>query len=264
MGDNEKSTFILACPTVPVIRGSEVRFSVTEPRRLIQIPKWPFAYVSCGEITPPQVLRSQLGVVTSGARYDSYSGFRLGSESNNLTLGARSTYASSDGRLAPVERQRVGVASVTVAGRVRFSYWNDHSFWWWPMGDGGDQADTAGLRFGYNLAPHSLRVDSWLLEDINLTLRLGTGIPDRASAVPMTDGYVYSRVSFNEINRGDIDLSTTMTNKHGQRLEVGLLVNSDGVRHAVQDRAIHHTLGIPEFPQDGHFDVMMYLRLTPQ
>jgi hypothetical protein len=262
MGNKVKDSFVLSCPTVPVVRGSEVRFSITEPRRVVQLAGWPLSYVSCGEITPPQTLRTQWGAATSGARYDSFSGFRLGSDENNLTLGARSTYASSDGRLSPVEQQRVGVASVTLGGRVRFKYWNDHSFWWWPMGDGGDQGDTAGLQFGYNLASHSLNIGNWRFDEINLSLRLGTGIPDRTSGVPMGDGTVYSRVNFSEINRGDIDLSTTLSNQQAQRLEVGILVNSDGVRHAVQDRAIHHNLGIPEFPQTGRFDVQLYLRLT--
>src|SRR5262245_64176675 len=115
MGDD---TFMLACPTVPAVRGSEVRFSVNEPKRVITPGTWPLhflrraplAFLSCGELTPPQE-RTQWGVNTSGARYDSYSGLQIGSDQNNLTLGRRTTYASGDSRLGPVERQRVGVAS---------------------------------------------------------------------------------------------------------------------------------------------------------
>lgn len=259
MGD--KFQFIRACPTVPVIRGSEVRFSIEEPRRMLTLSHWPLAYVSCGEITPSSSLRTQWGVPTNGARYDSYSGLRLGSDRWNLTLGARSTHTSSDGRLAPVERQRVGVAALTLGGRVRFKYWNDHAFWWWPMGDGGDQGDTAGLQFAYNLAPHDLSLRGWAFEDVQLTLRLATGIPNRNSAQPMGDGYVYSEVRFGDVNRGDVELSTTLSDKGARRLEVGILVNSDAVRHATQDRAVHHTLGIPEFPQTGRFEAMMFMRL---
>jgi len=130
------------------------------------------------------------------------------------------------------------------------------------MGDGGDQADTAGWQVSYNLAPHNLSTHGWQFEDLNLTFRLATGIPNRNSGVPMGDGLVYSEVRFSEVNRGDVDLSSTLTNRLGQRLEVGILVNSDAVRHATQDRLIHHNLGIPEFPQTGRFEVMMYLRLT--
>jgi hypothetical protein len=262
MGDVAGDSFMLACPTVPVIRGSEVRFSVSDPGRVVRLLDWPLAWVSCGEIAPPQVLRTQWGVPTGGPRYDSYSGVRIGSERTHLTLGARTTYANAESRLASAEQQRVGVASLTLGGRVRFRYWNDHKFWWWPMGDGGDQGDTAGLQFAYNLRPHRLAFDAWRFDDISLTLRLGTGIPNRGSAVPMGDGSVYSHVRFSEINRGDVDVSTSLTGRHAQKLEVGILVNSDHVRHATQDRAVHHTLGIPEFPRTGRLELMMYLRLT--
>jgi hypothetical protein len=262
MGDVDSDSFILACPTVPVIRGSEVRFSIPDASQAYTPLDWPLAYVSCGEIAPPQVLRTQWGVPTGGPRYDSYSGVRIGSPTTNLTLGARSTYSNAESRLAPVEQQRVGVASLTLGGRVRFKYWNDHQFWWWPMGDGGDQGDTAGLQFAYNLRPHELRTGGWRFDDLSLTLRLATGIPNRASAVPLRDGSVYSQVRFDEINRGDVDVSTSLTGPRAQRLEVGILLNSDSVRHATQDRAVHHTLGIPEFPRTGRLELMMYLRLT--
>jgi hypothetical protein len=251
---------IFGCPSVPVVRGSEVRFSIDESK-LYPLLDWPLAGVTCGEITPGQP-RLQWGVPTSGARYDSYSGVRVGNSRNNLTVGWRTTYASSDGRLSPVERQRVGVVGLTLGGMVQFKYWNDHNFWWWPMGDGGDQGDTAGLQFNYNLAAHRISARGWTFEDLSLTLRLATGIPNRASGIPMGDGQVYSEVAFSEINRGDLDLSTTLVDRHATHLTVGLTVNTDAVRHAVQDRAVHHTLGIPEFPQTGSAEVMLYLRLT--
>lgn len=130
------------------------------------------------------------------------------------------------------------------------------------MGDGGDQGDTAGFQFSYNLGHHRLSIRDWSFEDLSLTLRLATGIPNRNSAVPMGDGHVYSEVRFSEINRGDIDLSARLSNRYAQNLTVGITVNADAVRHATQDRLIHHTLGIPEFPQTGRFEAMMYLRLT--
>jgi hypothetical protein len=252
MGDN----FTLACPGVPTLGGSEVRFSVAEPLKLFKMPglEWPLEGVTCGEIIPSQP-RTQWGLSTTGARYDSYSGLRLGSSSTNLTLGARSTYTSADAPLGPVERQRVGVAALTLGGRVRFKYWNDHDYWWWPMGDGGDHGDTSGFQFTYNLAPHSLTTHGWLFEDFSLTLRLASGVPDLRSPAPMGDGQVYSEVRFKEVNRGDLDLSTTLS-RRAERLDVGILVNSDAIRRATQDRAI------PEFPQTGNFDVMLYLRLS--
>ena len=251
---------LFGCPSVPVVRGSEVRFSIDESK-LYPLFDWPLAGVSCGEITPSQQ-RIQWGVPANGSRYDSFLGARFGGARNNLTLGWRSTSASTDGRISAVERQRVGVASVTLGGLVQFKYWNDHYFWWWPMGDGGDQGDTAGLQFNYNLAAHQLHTGGWAFEDLSLTLRLATGIPNRASGVPMGDGQVYSEVAFSEINRGDVDLHTTLANRSATHLTVGLTVNADAVRHAVQDRTVHHTLGIPEFPQTGRFEVMLYLRLT--
>src|SRR3954469_126180 len=117
-------------------------------------------------------------------------------------------------------------------------------------------------RFSYNLGHHNLPPHDWTFKDLSLTLRLATGIPNRASARPMGDGQVYSSVQFGEINRGDIDLSTSLTNRKAQNLTIGLTVNADAVRHVVQDRAIHHSLGIPEFPQTGKLEMMMYLRLT--
>jgi len=252
--------FLMACPSVPVIRGSEVRFSIDE-HKVIPLRQWPLAYVGCGEITPSQP-RIQWGVGTFGARYDSFTGLRLGSLRNNLTLGARSTNAGSEGAIAPAERQRVGVASLTLGGRVRFKYWNDHNFWWWPMGDDGDQGDTAGLQFSYNLGAHGLATGGWSFGDLSLTLRLATGVPNKNSGVPMGDGQVYSEVRFSDINRGDVDLHTTLSDSKARQLTLGVTVNSDAVRHAVQDRAVHRTLGIPEFPRTGQLGVMFYLRLT--
>jgi hypothetical protein len=262
MGDKSDEDFIIGCPTVPVVRGSEVRFSITEPERAVRLRDWPLAYVSCGEIAPPQTLRTQWGVPASGPRYDSYSGMRIGSSKWNLTLGSRTTYSNAESPISQAEQQRVGVAEVTMGGRVRFKYWNDHKFWWWPLGDGGDQGDTAGLQFSYNLRPHRLVTHGWRFDDLHLTLRLATGIPNRNSAVAMGDGSVYSEVRFNEINRGDIDLSTSLTGRRAQKLEVGILLNADSVRHATQDRVVHRPLGIPEFPQTGRVEGMLYLRLT--
>lgn len=253
--------FFLSCPTVPVVRGSEVRFSV-DRHMIIQRGHWPLAGVMCGEIAPVQH-RLQWGIPTYGPRLDAFGGVRLGSERWNLTLGARTTVTGSESRIAAAERQRVGVATLTLAGLLRFKYWNDHKFWWWPLGDGGDQGDTGGIQFGYNIgAHHRLSIGGWNLQDLNLTLRLATGIPDRGSAKPMGDGMVYTQVQFSEINRADLDVSASLTNRAARRLEVGITVSSDDVRHAVQDRLIHHTMGIPEFPTTRSFGVMLYLRLT--
>ena len=216
--------FFAECPTVAVIRGSEVRFSVDESK-IRRILNWPLSYVSCGEITPNQP-RLQWGVPTHGARYDSFSGLTLGNARNNLTLGSRSTYVSGDSPMATLETQRVGVATVTLGGRVRFKYWNDHAFWWWPIGDGGDRGDTAGLQFSYNLGAHQLEASGWMFNDLSLTMRLASGIPNRNSAVPQGDGEVHTEVQFPSVDRGDIELSTSLTNRNAQRLELGITVNT--------------------------------------
>jgi hypothetical protein len=257
--------YLFGCPTVPVVRGSEVRFSVDtyQAMPLLKLPlfKWPLGYENCSEIIPPQP-RVQWGLPTNGARLDSYKGLRIGSWRNNLAVGFRSTDASSDSRIALAERQRVGVAALTLGGMVQFKYWNDHYFPWWPMGDGGDQGDTAGFQFNYNIGHHRLAIQDWSFRELSLTMRLATGIPNRASAVPRGDGKVYTEVQFSEIDRGDVDLSARLTNRHAQNLTVGITVNADAVRHAAQDRLIHHTFGIPEFPQTGKLEAMIYVRLT--
>jgi hypothetical protein len=253
---------MFACPSVPILGDSEVRFSV-QTSQVYPIFRWPLAYVSCGEIIPPQ-LRLQWGAPTNSARYDSFGGIRFGQPGDkvSLTLGARTTYTSSDSEIAPVEQQRVGVASLTLGGRVNFKYWNDHSFWWWPMGDGGDQGDTAGLQFSYNLDRHNLGVRGWAFQGVSLTMRLATGIPDPKSAKPMGDGSVYSDIRFQHIDRGDLNLNTTLMNRQRQHLDVGITVNSGAVRHAVQSRLVHHSLQIPEFPRTDNMGVMFYMRLT--
>ena len=148
--------FMEECPSVATVLGSEVRVSVRDPLRARQLLTWPISHIACGEIIPDQ-LRTQWGLPSQGARYDSFQGVQLGNARNNLTLGGRSTNTSANDPLSAVANQRVGVASVTLGGRVRFKYWNDHSFWWWSMADGGDQGDTAGMQFSYNLAVHQLR-----------------------------------------------------------------------------------------------------------
>jgi hypothetical protein len=253
--------FMGECPSVATVLGSEVRVSVPEPLRARQVWSWPIAHVACGEIIPEQ-LRTQWGVASHGARYDSLNGLRLGNARTNLTLGARSTSTTADDPLGPVANQRVGVATLTLGGRVRFKYWNDHAFWWWPMGDGGDQGDTAGLQFSYNLAPHHLRSGAWRFQQFNLTLRLASGIPDRKSAKPMGDGMVYTEVRFPQVDRGDLDLNATLTHRKLYRLDVGLTVNSGALRNVVQSKGVHRTLEIPEFPRTDHQEVTVYVRVT--
>ena len=253
--------FMGECPSVATIHGSEVRVSLHEPLRARPILDWPLSHITCGEIIPNQ-FRTQWGVSSWGARYDSFQGMRFGNARNNLTLGARSTNTSSDDPLGAVANQRVGVASVTLAGQVRFKYWNDHRFWWWPMADGGDQGDTAGLQFSYNLAQHHLQSGSWMFEQVHLTMRLASGIPERNSAKPMGDGLIYTEVRFPQVDRGDIDVSATLTHRQLYRLDVGFTVNSGVVRNVVQSKVVHRTLGIPEFPRTNQQEVMMYIRLT--
>ena len=254
-------TFMLACPSVATVLGSEVRFSIADPVKVRPILDWPVAHISCGEIIPDQ-LRTQWGVSTAGARLDSYHGLQFGNARNNLTLGFRSTSTSANNPLGPVAGQRVGVASLTIGGRVRFKYWNDHNFWWWPMADGGDQGDTAGLQFSYNLGAHQAGLGAWKFQNVAVTLRLASGIPNRLSARQMGDGQVYTDVQFSEIDRGDLDVSTTLTNRRRQQLDVGITVNSGALRHAVQSDLVHKNLNIPEFPQTKRVEVMMYMRLT--
>ena len=98
MGD-----YVFGCPTVPVVRGSEVRFSIDE-RKIVPLFDWPLTYESCGEIIPVQH-RLQWGLPTLGARYDSYNGIRVGSRRNNFSLGFRST-DFAEGQRAFAEKRK--------------------------------------------------------------------------------------------------------------------------------------------------------------
>ena len=97
---------------------------------------------------------------------------------------------------------------------------------------------------------------------MRLSLRLATGIPDRASAVKQNNGTtVYTRIEFDDIDRGDINLNALLTNDKMQRLDVGLTVNSGSIRHSIQSDIVHRNLNIPLFPKTRHLEVKVYLRL---
>jgi hypothetical protein len=237
-----------------------MRFSV-KMAEVRPILNWPLSFVTCKEVTPPQ-FRFQWGRQTEGARLDSYSGLRLNLLDEKLTLdyGARSTNAQ--GPLSKVETQRVGVASLTINGKYQVQSWNDLCKWWWPIGDCGDQGDTAGVSMSYALGKTGFPVrDGWSWNAVRLSLRLATGIPDRASAVTVQNSTVYTLVEFEDIDRGDINLNTLFTNVNQQRLDVGVTVNSGAVRNLFQSKLVHKTLGIPEFPLTNHLEFMIYLRL---
>jgi hypothetical protein len=251
-------TFLMQCSTVPTVIGSEVRFSL-KTAEVRQIKSWPLRYISCEEITPPQS-RLQWGVNTYGARLDSYKALRLGSDDYSLQIGMRST--NSNSHLRRVEEQRVGVATLTLAGQYKLSYWNDHAFWWWPMGGGSDQGDTAGLSMSYGLGNRGFPLlDAWQWRSVNVAMRLATGIPDKKSVVTQQETTFYSQIEFSGIDRGDIDLNTVMTNRDQQILTVGLWVNSGELRNLVQSKAVHKSLDIPELPKTYQVEVMLYLKL---
>ena len=132
------------------------------------------------------------------------------------------------------------------------------------MGDGGDQGDTAGFQFSYNLGAHQISAGDWAFKDLRLTLRLATGVPNRASAGPTADGQVYSEVQFGEINRGDIDLSTTLRDFSARKLTIGV----DGqvtTRFACDAKnvLVHRRLGIPRVYQQRRARRRdLYLRLS--
>lgn len=254
MGD----VFVMECSTVPTVVGSDVSFAIKQGN-VRQIRNWPLRYVECETIAPPQH-RLQWGVNTFGPRYDSYKAFRIGSKEYNLELGMRST--NSGGRLMRLEDQRVGVASLTLASQFRLRYWNDHSFWWWPTGGGTDQGDTAGLGMSYVLGGDGFPLrDGWQWRDVNLNMRLATGIPVKGSVVTTTKGTFYSEVEFSGIDRGDVDLNATLTNRDQQRLMVGIWVNSGQLRNVVQSKVVHKTLDIPQLPPTKQVEVMLYFKL---
>jgi hypothetical protein len=252
--------YLFECPSVATIAASEMRVTVSAGE-IRPILNWPINFVSCREITPPQ-LRLQWGRQTEGARLDSYSGLRLrlGSPDTYLDYGFRSTNAT--GPLASVENQRVGVASLTIDGKYRLQYWNDHAFPWWPIGDGGDQGDTAGLSLSYTMGKQGFPLSrGWYWSQIRLSLRMATGIPDRSSAAAKDGTTIYTRVEFEDVDRGDVNLNALFGNIEQQQLDVGITVNSGAVRNFVQSKGVHRNLKIPEFPKTDHLEVMVYFRL---
>lgn len=250
--------FFLACNTVPEIAGTEVRFSI-KTCDIVQIRNWPLRYITSDTITPPQC-RLQWGTPVCGPRLDSYYALRLGDENYNFEVGMRST--SAGGALRRLEEQRVGVATLTLSGLFKISYWNDHDFWWWPMGGGTDQGDTAGVKLSFNLGDRGFPLaKGWQWETLNLSLRLATGIPNKNSVTEKEGRKFYADVEFSGVDHGDIDLNATLTKKDTQVLTVGVFVNSGAVRNATQNRLVHQNLNIPEIPTKNNIDAVIYMRL---
>jgi hypothetical protein len=179
---------------------------------------------------------------------------------SSFTIGARQTIVGDESPLAKVENQRIGIATV-MAGHLSFSYWNDHKFWWWPMGDGGDQGDTAGVQMRWNVSHKNWPVHGWRIQNLSITMRLATGIPDCGSAQPMRNGSVYTSVAFSAVDRGDIDLNLSLLGPKARWLEAGITVNSGAVRNAVQSKTVHHLMNVPEFPKTNQFGAMVHMRL---
>jgi hypothetical protein len=250
--------FELGCSAIPTIAGSELRFSVSRCQ-MMPISTLPLKLISLEELAPSQC-RMQWGVNTCGLRYDSYKGLRLGNEENNFEMGFRTTY--SDSLIAPVENQRVGYAAMTINGQFKLSYWNDHSFWWWPFADGGDKGDTAGVSMAYLLGKDGFPLShGWNWRNLSLSLRLASGIPDKGSVVAQGNQSFYTKVEFSGIDRGDINLNATLTKNNRQRLDIGVGVNSGAVRNFTQSELIHKNLGIPQFPKTNQLEFYIYLKL---
>lgn len=272
-----EKVYYASCNTVPTLVGSEVRFSFTRAD-LRPIPNLPIKYVTCDELTPPQ-LRTQWGLTTQGARADLYSGLRMGSDKWYLEVGSRSTYADRSSPLKDVETQTVGVVTASLGGAFRISYWNDHAFSFWkPIGGGlpffekvltkqpgrqWDFGDTAGLKLSWDLSGgRGIPVSDgspWRFDHISLTMRLATGIPEQTSVVNLAGHKFYSRIDFQGVDRGDLNLNAGF-GRGDQRLDVGLWLNSGALRHIVQSKFVHQSLDIPQLPPTDVSEVLLYLR----
>jgi len=221
------------------------------------------SYLSFTELAAPQH-RLQWGQPTSSGRRDSYSAVRIGSEEWHLDYGLRSTMTTADtspNQLSQVENQGVGFASLRLK-YVVLSYWNDHGFWWWPLADGGDQGDTAGLSLGYLPTNGGLPLQgNWKLSSIIFNMRLASGIPVRGSEALQPDGrLVYQQVVNPEISRGDLNIATQLTTPKGHAVEFGFGISSGAFRNWVQSQIIHRSLDIPEFEADDHLEGYFWLK----
>jgi hypothetical protein len=101
----------------------------------------------------------------------------------------------------------------------------------------------------------------WSWNQMRLSLRMATGIPNRNSAVTKDGTTIYTQIEFEDIDRADINLNALFSNINQQQLDVGITVNSGGVRNLFQSKLVHHNLDIPELPQTKHLEVMVYFRL---
>ncbi len=213
----------------------------------------PLYYTSLTELSVSQ-LRLQWGQPTEGYRIDSTSGLALRFGGTfSLEMGKRDTYAS--GRISPVETQRVGYVEATFQETVSIRYFNDHFFPWFPVGGGTDQGDTAGVDVRLRTGAHGLNtgVAQFRLTEVGAHLHMATGIPNQKVTAQEGGRTIYPDVRFNEISRGVISGSATFRDFGsgvGVRFEAG--VDSGVISDLFQNRIVHRTLGIPEFPKTSY------------
>nr|WP_322762911.1 SpvB/TcaC N-terminal domain-containing protein [Frankia sp. Cr2] len=211
----------------------------------------------------PSQLRNQWGQSVDGYRIDRESSLRISGSPIfvvvpaarvrwdpvlSLELGTRTSNAS--GRIAQVENQTVGYARIGVGEHARLEYYNDHRFLWWPMGDGGDQGNTAGVRItAEKLSAHLLRAGNteWRIESVGAHLRLASGIPDRKKTVNTAGRTFYRDVAFGEISQGILSASVTARSSTGWGVTLEGGLNRAGIRDVAQNQLVHRNLGIPEF-----------------
>jgi len=163
----------------------------------------------------------------------------------SLELGMRSSYAS--GRIAPVENQTVGYARLAVGDHLKLEYANDHRWWWWPMGDGGDQGNTMSAHIWVDKLKLHLRGTDWNLDGVGAHMRLASGIPDRDKHIEMGGRTVYVGVAFDEISQGAVSASATFRTSTGWSATFDLGADTAGIRDAAQNKLVHKPLNIPEF-----------------
>jgi len=207
----------------------------------------PVYYRSLMKLSPDQK-RIQWNIASSGYRIDSTSAVGFELEQFSIEVAQRKTYAS--GPIAAVENQKIGYFTLRVC-RIRFQYYNDHYFVFFPMGGGTDQGDTAGFNV-YYFPQNEYRIFNFRLGMIGAGLKLSTGIPNQTKKAQIGERLIYPDVEFNQVSTNILYGSARFEHSSRIKVELQLGIDSGAIGETFQNRLVHRNLGIPEFVKPNY------------